>query len=107
MKKKRDDFYPVYRKLKDRIDQETEGVECANCEAEVTYNGLNYWISYTVTREFDAVFIDYDSEPCPMNRTFVSIHDYMVTDFSGNTVTTSFNVSEIEQMFDTNEKNDR
>lgn len=99
-KKKLDYLTPVYRRLAQRIESDTAGVECATCETEVHYNHLNYWINYTVTREYNIVYQGYDEEPDNRGKTFVSVHDYTVTDNNGDAVSSSFDPAEIEAMFD-------
>jgi hypothetical protein len=106
IKNKRDYFTPVYRRLAQRIEAETAGVECATCESEVSFNHLNYWIYYTVTREYNIVYQGYDEEPDNRGKTFVTIHDYTVTDDNGDAVSSSFDPAEIEAMFDNNSQID-
>ena len=105
-KKKLDYFTPVYRRLAQRIEAETEGVECATCESEVSFNNLNYWIHYTVSREFNVGYCGYDQEPDTRSKTFITIHEYTVTDNNGDAVNCSFNPDEIVAMFDNNSQID-
>ena len=100
IKNKSDYLTPVYKRLAQRIEAETAVVECATCESEVSFAGLNYWINYTVAREFNVVYHGHDEEPDNKSKTFVTIHDYMVTDNNGDAVSSSFDPAEIESMFD-------
>lgn len=105
-KNKLDYFTPVYKRLAQRIEAETSGVECATCETQVSFNHLNYWIYYTVTREFNEGYNDPDQEPDNRSKTFVSVHDYVVTDNNGDAVSSSFDPAEIAAMFDNNSQID-
>jgi len=96
---KRDPLFPVYKRLKDRIESDTVGAEITDGLAEICYNILIYWVKYSLTREFNTVYYDYDTEPDNRSQTFVSIHDYAVWDQAGEAVSCSFDPHALESMF--------
>ena len=96
---KRDPLFPVYKRLKDRIESDTVGAEITDGLAEICYNILIYWVEYSLRREFNTVFHDFDTEPDNRSQTFVSIHDYAVWDQAGEAVSCSFDPHALESMF--------
>jgi len=43
---KRDPLFPVYKRLKDRIESDTAGAEITEGVAVICYNILIYWVEY-------------------------------------------------------------
>jgi len=97
---KRDPLFPVYKRLKDRIESDTVGAEITEGEAEISYNNLIYWVEYSLTREFNTVYYDYDTEPDNRSKTFISIINGEVFDSQGNQVTNDFDFTAVEDYFD-------
>jgi len=96
---KRDPLFPFFILLKDRIESDTVGAEITDGLAEICYNILIYWVKYSLTREFNTAFHDFDTEPDNRSQTFVSIHDYAVWDQAGEAVSCSFDPHALESMF--------
>jgi hypothetical protein len=96
---KRDPLFPFFILLKDRIESDTVGAEITDGLAEICYNILIYWVEYSLTREFNTAFHDFDTEPDNRSQTFVSIHDYAVWDQAGEAVSCSFDPHALESMF--------
>jgi len=97
---KRDPLFPVYKRLKDRIESDTVGAEITDGLAEICYNILIYWVKYSLTREFNTVYYDYDTEPDNRSKTFISIINGEVFDSQGNQVTNDFDFTAVEDYFD-------
>lgn len=96
---KRDPLFPFFILLKDRIESDTVGAEITEGVAVICYNILIYWVEYSLTREFNTAFHDFDTEPDNRSQTFVSIHDYAVWDQAGEAVSCSFDPHALESMF--------
>ena len=97
---KRDPLFPVYKRLKDRIESDTVGAEITEGVAVICYNILIYWVEYCLTREFNTVYYDYDTEPDNRSKTFISINNGEVFDSQGNQVTNDFDFTAVEDYFD-------
>lgn len=92
----------VTRLLKSRIEADTIGVEADQLEAEVTYNGRLYWVSYTFRREYGDVHHSYDEEPTGSDRTGLTIHEWGVFDDDGNQVSDAIiDTAALEEYFTT------
>ena len=88
----------VYRKLAERIESDTYGSEITKCESEITHNKLQYWVAYDLRREYNDVYYSYDVEPDSHVKTHLSITDYAVFDEEGQSVTSDFDPSVIEEI---------
>ena len=83
-----------------RISDDTVGVECTTGEAEIEYKTLIYRVEYELRREFNTGHYDYDTEPDGRSKTYISIISGEVFDSEGNTVTTDFDFTAVEDYFD-------
>lgn len=88
----------IYQQLKERIESDTFGCEISKGESEIIYNKLMYWVSYEIRREFNDVYYSYDVEPDTRTKTHLSITDFGVFDEEGQSVTSDFDPSVIEDM---------
>ena len=96
--KANNDLKQVYRRLAERIEMDTAGCEASKSEAEVTYNKTLYWVAYEIRREYNDVYYSYDVEPDTRVKTTLSIGDYAVFDEDGQSVTSEFDPSIIEEI---------
>jgi hypothetical protein len=63
-----------------------------------TNNKLQYWVAYDLRREYNDVYYSYDVEPDSHVKTHLSITDYAVFDEEGQSVTSDFDPSVIEEI---------
>lgn len=96
--KTNNDLKTVYRKLAERIESDTSGCEITRGESEITHNKRLFWVAYEIRREFNDVFYSYDVEPDSHVKTHLSITDYDVFDEEGQSVTSDFDPSVIEEI---------
>lgn len=88
----------VYRKLAERIESDTFGCEITKGESEINYNKMMFWVAYDLRREYNDVYYSYDVEPDSHVKTHLSITDYAVFDEEGQSVTSDFDPSVIEEI---------
>jgi hypothetical protein len=98
---KHDDLTQVYRKLAKRIDAETVGCECTRQETEITVRGITFWVFYNFTREYLGTHSSYDEEPSGKDITSLRIEEWNAFDKNGDTVSVTFDPSQIEEYFNT------
>ncbi len=94
------DHARIAEKLAERINTDTKGAEMASGEAEINFRNLTYSCTYEIRREFNNVFYDYDTEPEPQGRAYLSIIDGIVRNADGEPVTSDFDFTAVEDFFD-------
>lgn len=90
----------VYAKIRSQIDRITQGEELTRSEVEVTHARLTYWVDFTMTRHFNSVWHDYDSEPDDRSASHLSINDHGVYNSAGEPATTDFDPEMITEKYD-------
>ena len=89
----------VYQNLANKINDQTNGCEISSGEAETSFNGILYMVEYTVKREYNDVFIDYDTETGHESSVTVTIEDYSIFDSEGEKIDMTMNTDEILSYF--------